>query len=68
MLVTYKEYCCFDHSDTFRYIQCLHLMYAAVAWVLVFSVSQVQPQLILDADYLPDYRSLSYDYDFNYCR
>ena len=37
-------------------------MYAEVAWVLVFSGIQVQPQVILDPDYLPDYLSVSYDY------
>ena len=60
-LVTYKEYSCFDHSDFPA--QCLHLMYAEVAWVLVSSRTQVQPQIILDPDYLPDYPSVSYDYD-----
>ena len=38
------------------------LMYAEVAWVLVSSGTQVQPQIILDPDYLPDYLSVSYDY------
>ena len=42
----------------FRYIQCLHLMHAEVAWVLVSS--GVQPQIIL----VPDYLSVSYDYDY----
>ena len=46
----------------FRHIQCLHLMYAEVAWVLVPSGTQVQPQIILDLGYLPDYVSVSYDY------
>ena len=46
---------------TFRYIYCLHLMYAEVAWVLVSSGTQVQPQILLDPDYLPDYLSISYD-------
>ena len=50
---------------TCRYIQCLHLMNAEVAWVLVSSGTQVQPQVILDQDYLPDYLSVSYDYDSN---
>ena len=48
---------------TFQHIQCLHLMYAEVAWVLVSSGTQVQPQIIPDPDYLPDYLSVSYDYD-----
>ena len=30
-------------------------MYAEVAWVLASSGTQVQPQIILDPDYLPDY-------------
>ena len=38
------------------------LMYAEVAWVLVSSGTQVQPQIILDPDYLPDYFSVSYYY------
>ena len=33
-------------------------MYAELAWVLVSSGTQVQPQVILD----PDYLSVSYDY------
>ena len=49
---------------TFRHIQCLHLVYAEVAWVLVSSGTQVQPQIILDQYYLPDYPSVSYDYAF----
>ena len=46
---------------TFRHIQCLYLMYAEVAWVLVSSGTQFQPQAILDPDYFPDYFSISYD-------
>ena len=30
-------------------------MYAEIAWVLVSSGTQAQPQVILDPDYLPDY-------------
>ena len=37
-------------------------MYAEVAWVLVSSGTQIQPQIILDPDYFPDYPSISYDY------
>ena len=33
------------------------LMYAKVTWVLVSSGTQVQPQVILDTEYLPDYLS-----------
>ena len=50
---------------TFLHIQCLHLMYVEVAWELVSSGTQVQPQIILHLDYLPDYLSTSYDYDVN---
>ena len=64
-LVTCKEHCFFNIL-TFRNIQCLHLMYAEVAWVLVSSGTQVQLQVILDRDYLPDYLSISYDYDQMY--
>ena len=46
----------------FRHIQCLHFKYSDVAWVLVSSATQVQPQIILDPDYIPDYLSVSYDY------
>ena len=63
-LVTYKEYSCFDHSN-FRHIQCLHLMYVEVAWELVSSGTQVQPQIILNPDYLLDYPSVSCDYGLN---
>ena len=40
-------------------------MYAEVAWVLVSSGTQVQPQVILDPNYLPDYLSVSYGYGFS---
>ena len=45
----------------FRYIQCL-LMYSKVAWVLLSSGTQVQPLVILDPAYLPNYLSVSYGY------
>ena len=48
---------------TFQHIQCLHLMYAEIAIVLVFLETQVQPQIILDLDYLPDYLFVSDDYE-----
>ena len=38
-------------------------MNSEVAWVLVSSGSQVQSQIILDPEYLPDYLSVSYDFD-----
>ena len=47
---------------TLWYIHHLHLMYAEVAWALVLLGTQVQPQVILDWDYLLDYISVSYDY------
>ena len=37
-------------------------MNSEVAWVLISPGTQVQPQIILDSDYLPDYLSVSYDY------
>ena len=46
----------------FRQIQCLYLMSSEVTWVLVSSGPQVQQQIILDPDYLPDYLPVSYDY------
>ena len=46
----------------FRHIHCLYLMYSEVAWVLVSSGTQFQPQIILDPDHLPNYPSISYDY------
>ena len=61
-LATYKEYCFFTIL-TLRHIQCLHLMHASVAWVIVSLGTQVQPQVILDPDYLPVYLSVPYDYD-----
>ena len=45
-----------------RHIQCLHLMNSEVVWVIVYSGTQVQPQIIVNPDYLPDFLSLSYDY------
>ena len=46
----------------FRYIQCLHMMYSEVAWVLESLGTQAQLQIILSLDHLPDYLSVSYDY------
>ena len=51
--------------QTFQHIQCLHLMYAEVAWVLVTLGTQVQLQIIPDPAYLPDDISVSYDYKQN---
>ena len=58
-LVKYKEYSCFDHSDSPA-----HSMYAEVAWVIASLRTQFQSQIILDLDYLPDYLSISYNYGF----
>ena len=44
------------------HIQCLHLTDSEVARVPVSLGTQVQPQVILDPDYLVDYLSVSYDY------
>ena len=48
---------------TFWHIQCSHLRYSEVASVLVSLGTQVQPQILLDPEYLPDYLCVSYDYD-----
>ena len=61
-LVKYIEYSCFDHYDFPAHLM-FTLMYAEIAWVLVSPGTQVQPQIILNPDYLPDYLSVSYDYD-----
>ena len=50
----------------FRHIQCLHLINSEVAWV-VSSGTQVQPQIILDPDYVPDYISVSHNYALHEC-
>ena len=50
----------------FRCIQYLHLMNSDVAWLLVSSGTQIPLQIILDPDYLPDYLSVSYNYDYTY--
>ena len=44
------------------HIQCLHLVNSEVAWLLISLGIQVQLQIILNPDYLPDYLSVSYDY------
>ena len=51
----------------FQNIQCLHLMYSEVAWVLVSLETQVHPHIILDLFYFPDYPYVSYDHDWIYC-
>ena len=52
-MATCKEHCCFDHSDFPAH---------SVFTPDVSLGAQVQPQVILDPDYLPDYFSVSYDY------
>ena len=42
----------------FGHFQCLNLMFAELAWVLVSSGTQVQPQITLNPGYLPDYISV----------
>ena len=37
-------------------------MYSEVAWVQLSSGTQVQPEIILGADYFPDCLSVSYHY------
>ena len=39
------------------------MMNSEVVWVLVYSETQVQPQKILDPDYIPDYLYVSLGYD-----
>ena len=43
-------------------------MHTEVAWVLVSSRAQVQPQIIPEPGYLPDYLSVSYDCVTRYSR
>ena len=50
----------------FQYFICLHLMYCEVAWVLVPLGTQVQTQIILKADNLPNYLSFSDDCFYQY--
>ena len=38
-------------------------MYVEIAWALVSSGTRVQPQIMPNPDCLPDYLSISYDYD-----
>ena len=45
-------------------IQCLHLMYDEVAWVLVSLGTLAQPQIIPDPDYRADYPCLCYAYGY----
>ena len=37
-------------------------MHAEVAWLILSSGTQVQSQIMLDPNYLPNYPSVSYDY------
>ena len=46
----------------FWHSQCLLLINSEVAWALVSTGTQVQRQIILDPDYLPNYLSVFYDW------
>ena len=46
----------------FWHIQFLHLMNSEVAWVPLSLKTQVQPQIIFDPYYVPDYLSIFCDY------
>ena len=52
----------------FWYFQCFHLMYSEVGWVLVFSRTQVQPQIILEPatfqTIFPFHMTMVVDYKF----
>ena len=41
-------------------------MYVEASWALVSLETHVQPQVIVDPDYLPDYLSVSYGYGYVY--
>ena len=41
-------------------------MYTEETWALVSSGTQVRPEVILDPEYLPDYLSISSDYDHEF--
>ena len=41
-------------------------MYSEVAWALVFSINQVQPQIILEPDHILQYLCISYDYVYSH--
>ena len=45
-----------------RHIQFLHLMNSKLTLLLIPLGTKVQPQIILDPDYLPGYLCISYDY------
>ena len=49
----------------FQHIHYLHLMSSELAWVLVSSETQLQLQIMLALECLPDYLSVSYDYGRN---
>ena len=40
----------------------IYLMHSEVAWILVSSGTQVQPQIVIDPGHFADYLSVSYDY------
>ena len=65
-LVTYKEYSCFDHSDF--PLPANSMFTFEVCWgslgTSIFENSS-SSTIILDPDCLPDYPSVSYDYEFS---
>ena len=54
-LVTWRINTVYTIVLVFWLIQCLYFINSEVAWVLVSSGIQVQQQIILNPDYLPDY-------------
>ena len=63
MSQSYKNLVTYKNTLVLTILTFRHIQYAEIAWVLVFSGTQVQPQVILDPDYLPDYLSVYYDYE-----
>ena len=62
----------FDHIKNtvvllLSHIECLHLMDCEITWVLVFSGTQIKPQIIIDTYYLLDYLFFSYYYGNKMC-
>ena len=65
-LATYKEYCCFDHSDYLaRSMFTFDVCWGSLGTSIL--ETQVQPQVIFDPDYLLDYPSVSYDFAYFWC-
>ena len=62
MLVKYKEYSCFDHSD-FPAHSVFTLDVCCGSLGTIALGTQVQPKIILDPGNLPDYLFVSDDYE-----